>query len=62
LEVESNKDHDGSAILLGTFAALAVSIRTSAVAHADDEFIACPSGREHQAIFRALTPGNSAGS
>jgi hypothetical protein len=35
-----------AAILLGTFAALAVSILTSALGHADDVFIACPSGRD----------------
>jgi hypothetical protein len=35
-----------AAILLGTFAALSVSILTSALAHTDDVFIACPSGRD----------------
>jgi hypothetical protein len=35
-----------AAILLGTFAALAVSILTSALAHADWGFIMCPSGHD----------------
>jgi hypothetical protein len=35
-----------AAMRLGTVAALAVSILTSALVHADGVFIACPSGRD----------------